>query len=1045
MKNKYRFLCRVLIFMFILNVNQVYAQEKTVTGKVISEEDNAALPGVNVLVKGTSSGTVTDIDGNYSISVPENTTLVFSFIGYASQEVVVGNRTVIDVKLGSDVRSLSEVVVIGYGEVQKRDATGAVSSVKAEDFNVGVISSPEQLIQGKSAGVQITQASGEPGAGVNIRIRGTSSVRGGNNPLFVVDGVPLSGEDVSAGGADIGRGSSSARNPLNFINPNDIESIDILKDASATAIYGSRGANGVVLITTKSGKGKKNQIEYGTSLSVSKMANKYDLLNRSQFLNALEDMGADAEALDEGADTDWQDEISRTAVSHRHDLSYANNYKSGNIRASVSYDNQQGIIKNSALERLTGRLNLNNSFFQDKLKFAGQLTLSRVNDQAAPITDNAGFEGDLLGAAYMANPTWPSDPDIQLSSSNANPNSLLKYTQDNTETTRSLINLSLGYDITKDLNFKVNTGFDNTSSVREGAYSPALFLSSGVFENGRGYSADNKISSQLLETVLSYDKSFTNSSLSAVLGYSYQEFNREGFTVAGWGFSNPDMNTMISDLNTASSRIQAAIGNQSYQQFGYEEASGTLFINQLFPEPSPGLNIDNVPSSPVRTVIGENFKQTDELQSFFGRLNYTLYDKYLFTATLRADGSTKFGGNNKYGYFPSAAIAWRLSDEEFIPNFFDDLKLRLGFGVTGNQEIPHNLHQSRQRFRGMNDPDPDNQFEIQNGGTIKSPGINNVAFQNPDLKWEQTSQLNFGMDYGIIQSRINGSIDVYRKVTTDLLMQVFAAQPSPQNFTWQNLDADVINSGVEFTLNYHAIDNETSNLTIGANLAYNDNVVKNYNSAPVNTGQVNGQGLTGAFAQQIANNHPLYAYYLREFIGFGEDGIAMYEGGIDNQTFVGKSPIPTYNLGLSINFKYANWDLSTFFNGQFGHYIYNNTANAYFTMGSINNGRNVTQNVPQSNESPLNAPDVSTLFLEKGDFLRFQNLNIGYNFNLEGKFIKSLRLSATGQNLFVITDYSGLDPEVNVNKALNGVPSLGIDYTAYPRARTYTLSLNATF
>ena len=1008
-----------------------YRQERTVTGKVTSAEDGAGIPGVNIIVKGTSAGTTTNIDGSYSVQVPENATLVFSFVGYATQEIPVNNRSVIDVSMKADVAQLSEVVVIGYGQQEVRDATGSVTSVKAEDFNTGVISSPEQLIQGKAAGVQITTASGEPGAGVNIRIRGSSSVRADNNPLFVVDGVPLSGGDISAEGADIGRGSQSSRNPLNFLNPSDIESIDILKDASATAIYGSRGANGVVLITTKSGKGLQSTLDFNSSVSVGTMANRYDLLNREQFLQGLRELGGDADALDLGASTDWQDQISRTAISHRHDLAYGNSFETGNYRASISYDNQQGVVKNSEMERISARLNGNKSFFNEKLNLGTQITLSRINDMAAPITNNAGFEGDLLGSTYMANPTWLADPTEQPSNTNANPLSLLEYTLDQTATNRALINLNADYQITGDLKFKINAGIDRTDSEREGAYSPELFLSNGVTGNGRGYVAITETSSNLLEAFFDYNTDFGGSKLSAVLGYSYQEFSRNGSTIEGWGFNSSDMDAMISDLNEASSTIQNSI-DRSYQQFGYDD--DRFFINNLFPSPET-IDLTEKPSVPVSSVSGNLFNEVDEIQSFFGRVNYSLQDKYLFTATLRVDGSTRFGGNNKYGVFPAFSAAWRLSDEGFMPEFFEDLKLRVGYGVNGNQEIPHNVFQQRQRFRDI---------DIENGGNINPPGVNNVAFNNPDLKWESTSQFNVGLDFSFGQGRFGGTIDFYRKVTSDLLIQQFAAQPSPTPFNWINLDADVINTGVELTLNYYAIDNEDFGLDFGFNAAFNDNTVDGLNTV-LNTGDIDGQGLTGAFAQRVANGQPLYAYFLRKFGGYNSEGLAVYEEG-DFQQFLGKGPIPRYNLGFSINARSGNWDFNTFFAGQFGFWIYNNTANAFFTKGSLNNGRNVTTDVLSSEESPVNAPDVSTRFLEKGDFVRLQNINLGYNVDVQNSnFFRKLRFFVSGQNLFVITGYSGLDPEVDVNKSIDDIPSLGIDYTMYPRPRIFTFGLNASF
>ena len=406
----------------------------------------------------------------------------------------------------------------------------------------------------------------------------------------------------------------------------------------------------------------------------------------------------------------------------------------------------------------------------------------------------------------------------------------------------------------------------------------------------------------------------------------------------------------------------------------------------------------------------------------------------MFTATVRADGSTRFGGQNKYGVFPSAAFAWRVSDEAFIPDAVHNLKFRLGYGVTGNQEIPHNLHQRRQNYGGIG---------FNDGGQIIRPGLNTIAFDNPNLKWEETAQTNIGLDYGFLKGRLTGTLDFYRKNTTDLLIQVASAQPAPQPFTWFNLDADVVNQGVEFALDYIVVDNADFTWNFGFNVSYNDNQVNNYDGS-IDTGGISGQGLTGAFAQRITGGQPLFAYYLRDFAGYDANGVAEYNDG-DFQQFLGFSPIPVYNVGINTTASYKNWDLSIYMNGQYGHYIYNNTANAFFTAGAYGNGRNVTEDVLTSGESPINAPDVSTRFLEKGDFLRLQNLSLGYNFELDNSFIKTLRMYANAQNLFVITDYSGLDPEVNVNKSLNNVPSLGIDYTSFPRPRTLTVGLNVTF
>lgn len=1002
----YLYVSRYLPVLLFLITTVAWSQS-TVTGKVTAADDGSGLPGVNIIEKGTSNGTVTDANGNFSINVPENAVLVFSFVGYTSQEVAVSGKTSLNVALASDVTALSEVVVIGYGQVEKKDATGALVSLKSEDFNAGVISSPEQLMQGRAAGVQVTSASGEPGAGVNIRIRGTSSVRSGNNPLFVVDGVPLSGDDVSAGTSNGSLGNTPPRNPLNFLNPNDIASIDVLKDASATAIYGSRGANGVIIITTKSGKAGKGSLDYSYNLGVSNITRKYDLLNRDEYLAAYESFNGAAAAaqLDRGSSTDWQDEILRTAITHNHNLSFGGNDKSGDYRFSFGYQDQEGIVKNSGMERYSIRFNGNKKFLDDRLKIGSQLSVGSTHDDNVPITNNVGFEGDLFGAALKANPTAPVYYDTtdnngnvynvlyQPANTEPNPVAYLKLTKSYTNTIRALGNFSAELKIIEGLTFKTVLGFDRSFSSKKSAFSKNLNANNGFYGVGRLYLNDIEVDNRLWENYFTYDKNIGgNTKLNALLGYSFQSFSS---------------------------------ARKDFEFINFREADPDIMIN----------NFASVDLSNSKAVAGRNSSNiTDELQSFFGRINFAFNDRYIVTATLRADGSTKFGPGHKYGYFPSGAFKWRMADESFIPDLFSDLNLRVGYGVTGNQEIPHNLYQERQRY---------NDWSFNTGGTLEGGGLASVAFQNPDLKWESTSQINVGIDYGFMDNRVRGSIDYYYKNTSDLLIQIVSAQPAVQPFVWTNLDANVINKGIELSLEGDAVVKDDFRWTIMGNVAYNNNKVTNFGGL-LNTGEINGQGLSLAFAQRIANNQPLYAYFLRKFIGYDENGISMYQDG-DYQQFLGKSPLPKYNAGLTNNFRYKAWDLSIFLSGQFGQYIYNNTANAYFTAGSLANGRNVIKEVVGNGESNLNAPDVSTRFLENGSFIRLQSATLSYTVNTANTFISSLRFSLVGQNLFLITDYSGQDPEVNVNKAMNNVPSLGIDYAAYPRARTIMLGVNVSF
>jgi iron complex outermembrane receptor protein len=1008
---------------------------------------NGPVPGVNVVVKGTTQGAQTDFDGNYSIDdVSNDATLVFSYIGYQTREVGVNGRSTINVTLEEDIEALSEVVVIGYGTTTVQDATGAVAAVTSEDFNQGVISSPEQLIQGKTAGVQITQTSGQPGAGIEIRIRGANSVRSNNNPLFVIDGIPVSGESTSPEGADLGFGTSGANNPLAFLNPNDIESMSILKDASATAIYGSRGANGVVIITTKSGRGATGgRWDFSSNVSMSQVPTTYDLLTADEFLEASERLGFNVQQRDFRADTDWQDFIFRTAASTNQNLSYANSWGSGNARATFGYTKQNGVIKKSDLERITGRLNLNQRLLDDKLTLGLQASISRVNDQQAPLSGSAGFRGDLLGSAYSANPTWPTGPDFN-PGGQASPANLLAYTQNTSFTNRYLINFSAEYAITDELSAKVNLGLDESDGARTNVVSRrGVNLDQGAAGNGLGGLSELNTSSKLIEATLNYNKKWDNgNALDIVAGYSFQDFRRYGRNITGWGFFTDDLNRMGEDLEVTADLIEARIDGD-YQQYGYAgNISEGIFVNRLLPEVRTDFLIP-VAGLRTRSLFVDTFDFTDELQSFFGRINYSIKDKYLFTATVRADGSSRFSEDNRYGIFPSGAFAWKMHNEDFIGDAFSTLKLRLGVGVTGNQDgLGYGNYVRRQRYGGGD--------QISDGGDINIPGISDVAFDNPDLKWEETLQYAAGIDFGFNNDRFYGSVDFYRKETTDLLFRVISAQPAVQPFIFLNLpDSKVVNQGFEVALGYDIIDTEDWSWSASINAAFNDNEITSL-QGEFNAGTIRGQGLTNAFAQKLQEGQPLFSFFLREFEGFDENGQPIQE---DVQKFVDASALPTWTGGFNTNVSYKNWTLSAFMTGQFGHYIYNNTANAFFTAGSFNSARNVTASTLDGVGEPFGealtaAAEVSTRFLEKGDFIRMQNATISYNWPLkEDAFFKTLVLNLTGQNLFVITDYSGLDPEVSVtpgqDQLLNGLPQAGIDYTAFPRPRVFTLGLNAQF
>ncbi len=985
-----RFSGRLLTAMFLLTfVTFTAFSQSKVSGKV-SDVNGEGLPGVTVQVKGTTTGTSTDIEGNYSLaSVPANGTLVYSFVGMVAQEISVQGQSVINVTLLDDAQTLEEVVVVGYGTVKKKDATGAVNAIGTKDFQKGIVTSPEQLMQGRVAGVQITQSSGEPGGGINVRIRGTSSVYGGNNPLFVIDGVPLSGDETTAGGSSQGLGRQSAKNPLNFLNPADIQSIDILKDASATAIYGARGAQGVVLITTKKGSGR-GSLDYGYSLGFSQITQKYDLLNADEFAAANPTQ-------DRGGDVDWQDELFQTGVTQQHNLSFGGGDATGNYRFSLGYLDQEGIVLTSGIKRYSLGFNGGKKFINNKLNITSSVNLANTQDRGVGISENSGYTGDLLAAIIKSNPTMPiytGDEFTQPGITEPNPLAIVNYNKDRTNALRALGNIAAELEIIEGLSFKTVLGFDKSLSSRKNAFSSDLVLD-GVSGIGRLYITDIEKDNNLWENYFTYNKDLGNTSLNALLGYSYQSF--DGFYKASSlaNFATSDLDVMINNLASA--------------------------------------NAAQAPSN----VVNNSSSEKDELQSYFTRVNLNFGGKYLLTGTLRVDGSSKFGGNNKYGYFPSGAFKWKLIEEDFVPrNVFSDLALRLGYGIVGNQNIPHNLYDRRDRYSNWN--------ANQGATDISGGGLNAVAFNNPDLKWESTSTLNIGLDFGFMNNRVSGNVEFYDKHTKDLLFQVVSAQPAPTPFVWKNLDTDIQNRGVELGLNVVAVDQTKFTWEVLVNGAYNKNLIKNLTGV-YDTGEINGQGLTGAFAQRLAEGQPMFAFFLREFGGYDDQGNSLYPNG-DFQQFVDASPLPVVTAGLTNNFTFGNFDASIFFNGVFGNYIYSNTANAYFTKGALNNGRNVTKDVVGTDEGPFNAPDVSTRFLEKGDFVRLQNLNLGYRVPIKGgNAISSLRFYVTGQNLMTFTKYSGQDPEVSTNKSLNGIPSFGIDYTAYPRAKTWTIGANISF
>jgi len=1015
----------MLCLCLALFSTMAYAQNNnTVTGKITNATDGSPIAGISVIGETTSGkkvGTATAADGTYKLSSSDGfKKIVLTGSGFLRREENVTGKSEVSYAMTTANTSLNEVVVVGYGTRKVKDLTGSVAQVTTKDFNKGVIATPDQLIAGRTPGVVVTPGDGQPGAASTISIRGSSSIRGAQQPLYVVDGVPLFSGGTSGNGGSGVEGDQTPMNPLAFLNPNDIESMTILKDASSAAIYGSRGANGVILVTTKSGRSKRGALTFNTSVGISKPASRYDLLNPTDFLNAVKAANiaagtspADATVavsnVDKGASTNWQDEIFQTGIAQNYNLGWGIVNKGTTVRLSGSYDDQKGIVKTSSLQRITAKANIQQKLINDKLVLNANLTYGNVKNTYAPNSTNAGYQGSLIGAAITFNPTFPIydaqgyfyDP----KDGNRNPVEMLNYFTDGDNIDRYLANLSAGFDITKGLTAKVTYGYDNSQSIRKSFSDPRLSSNAfggttnvfgvdyknGINGNGRAIYQNLDVTSNLLEATLTYDKSFAKGQdLNAVVGYSYQGTTYAGSGTVGWGLTTPVVNP------------------------------GDVFIKDMN-------NFKNQKAAYVP------FYSKEELQSVFGRINYTINNKYLLTGTLRIDGSSKFGANNKYGTFPAFAAKWKIADEDFasgLHNAFSEFSLRANWGILGSQE-------------GLGAYDA---LNIQTTWVAKEDGTMGTSLDhqgNDNLRWETETTTGAGIDFAFKGNRLTGTIDYFYKVRKDLLY----FGPTPGGFSastnyYSNLPGQVVNQGVEFSLNYQAIKKTKFNWDISYNMTFYDNKMSGFD-VPVTTGAVNGQGLTGAYAQTFTNGYPLFTWKMPVFQGFDGNGYARYADGAKDQIL--GSALPTFQAGLTNNFSFGRWNASFFINGATGFYVYNNTANALFLAGSIKTAHNVTYAVANSGESPINPGSVSTRFLEKGDFLRFANSQISYNFNIKNKYIKTLTASLGGQNLILITNYTGLDPEVNVNHQIGGVPSRGFDYAGYPKAKTFNIGLNLGF
>jgi TonB-dependent starch-binding outer membrane protein SusC len=1016
MRNDLRYLLAICLTLLV--GISAFAQ-KPVTGKVVNEQDEG-IPGVSISVKGTTQGTTTDAEGNFTFNATPDQTLVFSYLGYESQEVAVGNRTLLNIKLVPDIRSLEEVVVVGYGTVRKSDLTGSVATIKSSAIREMPVVSVDQAIQSRAPGVQVTQTSAAPGGGISIRVRGANSINSGSEPLYVIDGFPMYPDNNALGT----NGNRSATNAMASINPNEIESIEILKDASATSIYGSRGANGVVLITTKRGKEGQSRVDYEGSYSFQQIARRIDVLNGTdyaRYINLLEQSQGgsprytDAQIAQIGQGTNWWDVISRTGGLSNHQLSFTGGNKDMRYAFVGNLLDNKGIIQNTHFQRYGFRLNLDNNFLNGKATLSNSWSYNRTGSSNVP-TDRGG-PGGIMITALGLDPTIPvynQNGEYNYPSYdqrfNINPlaEALEGYDRDNAN--RLFGTTALTFNILEGLKFRTSIGADVVSANRTTFYNSYTFT-------GRQYDrqlekANRNVANLLNENILSYNRQLLpGHTIDVTLGYTYQKERNlfEANTTRGLPSDDPN-----------------------------------------------AVNMQNG-SKPQIPTSG----RTDwELQSLLGRINYNLKDRYLLTVTVRRDGSSKFGPNNKWATFPSAALGWRMSNEGFFKNsflseVFDEFKFRVSYGLTGNSQIPV--------YRSVSGLVPYNY--VLNGTLVAGYGPNRIA--NPDLKWETTSMLNVGLDLELLQNRLSFTVDVFSNKTTDLLLDVSIPQSTGFNTIMLN-SGSLSNKGVEFSANYKLANSSAFSWEVSGNVSVLRNEILDLGqSTPFFANSTSGH--LGVFGSWVEAGNPIGIWRGYRYVGlFQSDeegksysalaGYPKYEDVNGDGTYSADDfvkigdPNPAFTWGLNSTAKFKNFDLSIFFRGVQGNDVRNLQQSE---MGDGVQKINQLSNIITDSWTPANTgasrPVIdgrrdfisfrrSSYFIQDGSFIRLQNLALGYTIPVKTKFIRNARIYVSGQNLFIITKYKGFDPEVN-NQGQNNL-NRGDDYDAYPRARMYTMGVN---
>ncbi len=975
-----------LLFLVLLMgglSHTIVAQEKTNYKGVVYDDQGMPLPGLSVQIKGTTNGTITDANGNFALMASEGDVLMLSFIGFDNKEVVLANDLFLEVTLKSSFLQLDEVVAVGYGVTRKMDLTGAVGSISSDDLNQGAITSPLQQMSGRVAGVNITQTGSEPGSSPSVRIRGITSLIGGNDPLVVVDGIQ--------GNMDL----------FNQVPPSEIASVDILKDASATAIYGSRGAPGVIIITTKKGKKGKATIEYNGSVSIDEIANELDMMSASDWEEQAANWGVDYSAW-HSSNTDWYDLLSRTGITQNHTVSFGSGTENFSYRASVSAILQEGVVINSNNNNYIARLQATQKALDDKLSLTVNLNNSiRTRDGSPSDVGREDFRSNLITSAYLARPT---DPVLAHDGSYffdtkvfqyLNPYAAAQEIIQEEEAVNQFASLKADLELMEGLSIG---GFGSWRKVNfnSGYYAPENSTVAFAIDNrGVANVNTNNTDEKLFNISTSYNKVFGKHSVGALALYEWQQQTYQGHFAQTKGF--------ISDITTYNALQLGSV--ESYK---------------------PG----DISS----------YKNDRTLISFLGRVNYSFADKYLLTASVRKDGSSVFGEDHKWGTFPSASVAWRMSEEPFIKDMgvISNLKLRAGYGVTGNQQglYPQNSMQLVGESGTI----------FFNGGLITNFAVNQNS--NNDLRWETRYQTNVGIDFGLFNGNLNGSIDVFVAKTKNLLFDYTVPQPP---YPFGSIKANVgemVNKGIEFTIDSRIVDTQDITLTLGGNFSLLDNeVVKlsgSINGVPLNTNYVPWG--TSAY---LVTGKPIGAYYIFENDGKdpqnNEELVVDRDGnGIDlssesKDRYYAGSSLPTYSFAFTPTFRYKNLDVSMVWRGSGGNKIYNRIRSNFSTFERLGKSNLLSS---AADLGLYTSKYASDLWLEDGDFIRFENMTLGYTLKkLNVKYIERVRFSVTGTNLLLLTNYKGVDPELNVS----GNSSSGVDAGIYPRTRSIALGLNISF